>query len=202
MIYSYVITRDYGFAPNPFYNICTLAACKAGIRGSAQIGDWVLGFGATSTQYKRKLVYAMQVQKKLTFDEYWQAQEFQCKKPVMNGSFKQVYGDNIYHHVNGEWVQSNSHHSNKDGSVNIKNLKTDTKYDKVLISLRYWYFGRKAIEMPEELSKLIYQRRNYRKFPQNELHLKLEAWLESLEEKGFIGKPIKFDGGFDRYGNK
>ena len=26
--YSYVVARDYGFAPNPFNGILTLAACK------------------------------------------------------------------------------------------------------------------------------------------------------------------------------
>ena len=45
-IYSYIITRDYGFAPNPFYGICTLATCKPRVRNNAQIGDWVLGFGS------------------------------------------------------------------------------------------------------------------------------------------------------------
>ena len=39
-LYSYVITRDYGFAPNPFWNICTLATCKPQIREHALKGDW------------------------------------------------------------------------------------------------------------------------------------------------------------------
>ena len=43
-LYSYVITRDYGFAPNPFWNICTLATCKPQIREHALKGDWVAGF--------------------------------------------------------------------------------------------------------------------------------------------------------------
>ena len=30
--YSYIITRDYGFAPNPFGGVCTLATCKPKIR--------------------------------------------------------------------------------------------------------------------------------------------------------------------------
>ena len=37
-LYSYVITRDYGFAPNPFGGICTLATCKPGIRNHAKVG--------------------------------------------------------------------------------------------------------------------------------------------------------------------
>lgn len=199
-IYSYIITRDYGFAPNPFYSMCTLATCKPDIRGSAQIGDWIVGFGSSRTKYKNKLIYAMQVQRKITFDEYWSGEEYQCKKPVMNGSLKQVYGDNIYHKVNGEWRQANSHHSNVDGSANPINLKRDTKHDAVLISQRYWYFGEEAKDIPEDLAALVYSHRNYKKFIDKELELKLIAWLDTLQEEGFIGDPIKFDGGFDRYG--
>ncbi|MDE6284300.1 MAG: hypothetical protein K2M17_00965 [Bacilli bacterium] len=203
-IYSYVITRDYGFAPNPFYSMCTLATCKSLIRGSAQIGDWILGFGSSNTDYKNKLIYAMQVQTKITFDEYWNGEEYQCKKPVMNGSLKQVYGDNIYHHDSDgiKWIQDNSHHSNKDGSINPINLETDTRHDAVLISRRYWYFGEKAITVPEDLSELICNGRGYRKFTDEVLKLKLEKWIDSLSEKGLIGDPIKFDGGFYRYGGQ
>ncbi len=201
-IYSYIITRDYGFAPNPFYSMCTLATCKPDIRGSAQVGDWIVGFGSSATKYKNRLIYAMQVQKKITFDEYWSGEEYQCKKPVMNGSLKQVYGDNIYHHVKGEWVQDNSHHSNVDGSANSINLKRDTKHNAVLISHRYWYFGEDAVNIPKDLTELIYNHIGYRKFTDETLELKLEKWLDSLQDKGFIGDPIKFDGGFDRYGGK
>ena len=45
-IYSYVVARDYGFAPNPFYGCCTLATCKPIIRRMAQVGDWVIGTGS------------------------------------------------------------------------------------------------------------------------------------------------------------
>lgn len=48
-LYSYVITRDYGFAPNPFWNICSLATCKPQIRERALKGDWVAGFGGANT---------------------------------------------------------------------------------------------------------------------------------------------------------
>lgn len=201
-IYSYTITRDYGFAPNPFYSMCTLATCKPKIRGSAQVGDWVVGFGSSTTKYKNKLIYAMQVQVKIAFDEYWNGEEYQCKKPVMNGSLKQVYGDNIYHHVDKKWVQDNSHHSNKDGSPNLRNLKRDTKRDAVLISRRYWYFGKDAIDIQEELAELVYNHIGEKRFTDKKLETKLETWLDSQPEQGFIGDPIKFDGGFDRYGGK
>lgn len=42
--YSYVVARDYGFAPNPFNGILTLAACKPVIRKGADVGSFVIGF--------------------------------------------------------------------------------------------------------------------------------------------------------------
>lgn len=42
-LYSYVVARDFGFAPNPFHGYCTLATCKPDIRATASVGDWVIG---------------------------------------------------------------------------------------------------------------------------------------------------------------
>jgi len=39
-LHSYVVARDYGFAPNPFFGFCTLATCKPRLRSVAQVGDW------------------------------------------------------------------------------------------------------------------------------------------------------------------
>ncbi|MCY4463553.1 MAG: hypothetical protein OXC26_24640 [Albidovulum sp.] len=44
-MYIYVVDRDFGFAPNPFHGVRTLACCKPGIRSPAQVGDWVFGVG-------------------------------------------------------------------------------------------------------------------------------------------------------------
>ena len=60
-LYSYVITRDYGFAPNPFWNICSLATCKPQIRERALMGDWVAGFGGANTAISHKMVFLMRV---------------------------------------------------------------------------------------------------------------------------------------------
>ena len=48
-LYSYIVARDFGFAPNPFYGFCTLATCKPKIREHASVGDWVVGTGARSS---------------------------------------------------------------------------------------------------------------------------------------------------------
>ena len=149
-LYTYIITRDYGFAPNPYGEMCTLATCKPQIRRGAVIGDWVAAFGGANTPVRGKLVMLMQVQKVCSYDEYWEDEQYKKKKPVYNRSMNEAYGDNIYHHVDGKWIQELSHHSNRDGSINYKNLNRDTGTDRVLISnCNYYYFGNNAIDIPD-----------------------------------------------------
>ena len=81
-LYSYVVKVATGFAPNPFWEYCTLACCKPNIRKSANAGDWVIGTGAVSNICSIKFVYAMKVTEKLTFEEYSQDKRFQCKIPT------------------------------------------------------------------------------------------------------------------------
>jgi hypothetical protein len=60
-VFSYIVARDFGFAPNPFFGWCTLATCKLEIRRTAQIGDWVLGTGSAGSGHAGRAVYAMRV---------------------------------------------------------------------------------------------------------------------------------------------
>jgi hypothetical protein len=145
-LYIYVVERDFGFAPNPFHGYCTLATCKPGIRGTAQIGDWVMGVGGRRLQATGRCIYLMNVSEIITFDAYWSDVRFRVKKPMRNGSQVMMVGDNIYHRnaIAGEWKQEDSHHSNPDGSSNLKNLQTDTKSVNVLISTHFYYFGSAA----------------------------------------------------------
>ena len=159
-LYSYVIPRDYGFAPNPYFNYCTLATCKPVIRRCAQLGDWVAAFGAAGSPVHEKLVVLMRVEETLSFDEYWEDERFRCKRPVFNKGVMHMYGDNIYHHVGEEWMQEFSHHSMPDGSINYVNLDRDTQTDRVLISQDYYYFGNNAIDMPQRFETLIRKGRN------------------------------------------
>lgn len=160
--YSYVIPRDYGFAPNPYYGYCTLATCKPRIRNSAQLGDWIAAYGASGTNVHKKLVVLMKVGEILSFDQYWSDTRFIKKKPVFNRSMSCMYGDNIYHHVGGKWSQELSHHSMADGSINYVNLNRDTQTDRVLVATQFYYFGNNAIEIPKEFEMLIGYGRNHR----------------------------------------
>lgn len=159
-LYVYSITRDFGFAPNPFHGICTLATCKPRIRKAAKVGDWIIGVGgAKLTPAARKCIFIMKVSEKLGFQQYWEDPRFSLKKPARNGSRIQMLGDNIYHQdENNEWRQEDSHHSNPDGSPNKNNLDRDTKNtDQVLTSNYYLYFGSDAIAL--DLDSIGHHRR-------------------------------------------
>lgn len=131
-IFIYPIARDFGFAPNPFHGVCTLATCKPRIRKAAAPGDWVVGMGGTKLKATGRCIFAMRVEKCLSFNEYWSDPEYIRKRPIRNGSRKTMVGDNIYHRIpaDGVWQQADSHHSLPDGKPNISNIRTDT-------SLRY-----------------------------------------------------------------
>jgi hypothetical protein len=205
VIYSYVVTRDYGFAPNPFFGYCTLATCKPRIRKSAQVGDWVIGIGssAQNSEFKNRLIYTMCIEEKLLFNDYWNDIRFKRKKPVMNGSNKQLYGDNIYHkNLNtGKFIQENSHHSLENGLVNEINYKRDLSGDYVLISKNYWYFGEDAIQIPDMLKGIIHSGIGYSKYDNKSLIDKFITWIHQ-KDPNIIGKPKSFSGKFVRYKGK
>jgi hypothetical protein len=150
-LFVYVIARDFGFAPNPFFGLCTLATCKPGIRKGAKAGDWVLGVAGRKLgkSIHKKCILLMKVTEKASFELYWDDPRFALKKPCRNGSQLKMLGDNIYHKGDdGEWVQEDSHHSNPDGTTNLVNLDRDTgKCDQILISNYFFYFGDKATKV-------------------------------------------------------
>lgn len=164
-LFAYAITRDFGFAPNPFHGVCTLATCKPGIRSSAKIGDWVLGVGGSNMgDVSRKCILLMKVTEKIDFQQYWEDYRYTLKKPLRNGSRVQMLGDNIYHKGHdGNWIQEDSHHSNPDGTPNPVNLKRDTnKSDKVLISNLFLYFGNASISIDLDAIGYHHRIRSYK----------------------------------------
>lgn len=187
--YSYVIPRDYGFAPNPYFNYCTLATCKPIIRRCAHVGDWIAAFGSAQTTIHGKLVLLMRVEEKLTFDQYWGDYRFRSKRPVFSKGMIYMYGDNIYHHVDEKWMQEPSHHSKVDGSINYVNLNHDTQTEQVLIATEYYYFGNNAIDMPKEFSSLIWKGRNHKVCHNEELIERFIVHIHQNYINGIHGTP-------------
>lgn len=204
-VYIYVVDRDLGFAPNPFHGICTLATCKARIRNSATIGDWIFGLGGGRLKATGKCVFAMKVTRIVSYNEYWGSDEFNDKKPVRNGSKVMTLGDNIYHFDTSShyWQQANSHHSNSDGTINDYNLEKDTKSTKVLLSTHFYYFGRAAQIIPTEiLDGLGYANKiNHRVFDLA-LAIDLVRWIEKNYGSSVnlvLADPFNFDKSSSHY---
>ncbi len=198
-LFSYIVARDYGFAPNPFHGLCTLATCKPKIRASAELGDWIVGTGA-KTKYglAGRLLYAMKIDEVLTFDEYWADPRFLLKRPVLNGSLKQVYGDNIYHRDNGKWRQENSHHSFAGGRRNLRNIARDTSVDRLVVGRRFVHFGRAAPLFPPRFrpfkstgEDICCPGQGHRVLS-SRICASFEKWMEKQGRWGLQGMPLEF----------
>lgn len=199
-VYTYVIDHDLGLAPNPFWGYCTLAVCKPKIRSSKQlkVGDWIVGTGSVALEKKfkrpkgkfvNKVIYVMEVNEIISFEEYWKDFRFNVKKPNVNGSLTRMYGDNIYYPLDGDWGQLNSAHSNYDGSMNLKHLKKDLSGKNVLISDNFYYFGNNLIDVPMKFVKLfkvgVGEKKNT-----DELAVEFITWIKDTQTKGITGEPI------------
>lgn len=196
--FSYKIEHDLGLAPNPFGPYCTLAVCKPSIRDNKnlKIGDWIIGTGSVKLNNLHHLIYAMQLEEKVSFDEYWNDERFQYKKPIINGSLSQLYGDNIYHknEKTGEWIQENSAHSFNNGSPNPGHVVPDTAGKYVLISSNFYYFGDNAKFIPKRFWNICNEGRNM-KGPSISTVIgdRFIKWLEENFKKGINGDPINWN---------
>lgn len=198
-LYAYVVARDFGFAPNPFCGICTLATCKPTIRRTAQVGDWVIGTGSKRYGLQGHLVFAMRVTEVLTFNQYWSDPRFGAKRPTMTGSIKQAFGDNIYHRDAGSqhWQQANSHHSLKDGCPNQANIDNDTKTDRVLLSTQFTYWGGSGPEIPSHFRDYAGQdictsTQGHKSWFAPGLIDAFVTWLKSLRDTGYMAPPSEW----------
>lgn len=206
-VYMYVVDRDFGFAPNPFHGVCTLATCKPPVRKGASAGDWVIGMGGSRLKATGRCIFAMEVTQAVTFNEYWASREFRNKRPVRNGSRVMMVGDNIYHRQEGQavWQQLDSHHSLVDGSPNPVNVRKDTKADRVLISRNFYYFGSEAPLVPAEMLKRIgfKNARGHRVFDADTC-CEFMRWITSHQEvtNTVLADPFDFKRSEKRYTGK
>ncbi|MCL1840533.1 MAG: hypothetical protein FWF75_02125 [Propionibacteriaceae bacterium] len=167
---SYVMTVDSGFAPNPYFGLCTLACCKPKLR--AGVGNrvmkaagcddvrrvpadvvrdmhiWVVGLaGRALTRYAyRGVVYAMQVMQVMDFATYFQ--KHPEKRPCQTGGVGPDdpcwHGDAIYTTNSPRTaVQLRSEHSYGDRE-NPATKMHDLGGRYVLLSDHFVHFGQRA----------------------------------------------------------
>lgn len=195
--FSYKIEHDFGLAPNPFGGYCSLAVCKPTIRNNRnlQIGDWIFGTGSAKLKKTHYLIFAMRVEEKITMNDYWNDERFQYKKPILNGSLVQLYGDNFYHQhpKTKKWIQENSAHSLLSGKPNMKHLAADTSGKFVLLSQTFYYFGDNAFLIPKRFLAICNEGRNMKSTSiQKETADAFVKWLQAKYTTGVKGDPINW----------
>lgn len=201
-LFSYVTRWDHGFAPNPFFGVLTLATCKPDIRKKAVVGDWIVGTGSASRKMDGRVIFAMRVTEVSNFDDYWRDPRFQNKKPIVEGSYKLRFGDNIYHRVDrtGPWIQADSRHSKENAVANEINMKRDTgKTNRVLISNDFIYWGDQAPNLTKGLKALHLGHPGHKEhFTKQETDAFI-AWVIGQNKRGRIGDPVDWA---DRYARR
>lgn len=181
-IFSYVITHDYGFAPNPFGGFLTLATCKPKIRLSAAKGDFIVGSGSAATVGNQKLVYAAKVDQVISIADYGRLPEYEIKRPAGGKPWWRKHGDNIYVRVGGKWTQRrNPHHG-------AENIARDLGGKNVLICKQFWYFGDAAIPIPDEFAEIVKKGPGHKRISDPALVRRFVAWLMTLP-RGVHGSP-------------
>ncbi len=88
----YRMTYDTGFAPNPFWDFCTLATCTPNHKPANLCkGDFIIGVESIGLVNERKrseykthidqsIVYAMEVEESLDLNSYFRDPRFEVKK--------------------------------------------------------------------------------------------------------------------------
>lgn len=178
-LFTYIIPVDDGAAPNPFRGMCSLAICKPGIRRVAKKDDWVAGLGsknAPSGDLSRRLVYAMRVEDVLSFKEYDQQAPTRWPHRVPNvrsADLSERLGDCIYDYSKGAPSQRPSVHGRN-------NVETDLGGQNVLISGDFYYFGSRAIRLPDYLLPICHQTQGHKSDSNAPYFDQFVAWLRNL----------------------
>lgn len=178
---SYVITHDYGFAPNPYFEYLTLATCKPKIRTFAKVGDVIIGSGSSKGIGVNKIVFVGIISEIIKMNDYFIDKRFENKKPN-NLSSETLRGDNIYYKENDVWKQL------PQKFHDLNDLAHDTSSENVLICDKYWFFGENAPLIPPHLMCII-KKGPAHKYTDNEFIVSgFMEWINHYPI-GLLGKP-------------
>ena len=162
---AYVMTYDSGLAPNPFHGVCTLGVCTPNhVRTNLEKGDYIIGVAGVTLCNKlktpsgsRRLIYAMEVDKVMTLDAYYNSADYKLKIPKLAGSKVDMCGDNFYKkRAGGNLVHTGESIDHDWPEI----IKKDCHGDRVFIGKTFNYFGSSAPIIPQTSQwggKLIHQ---------------------------------------------
>ena len=154
-LFSYKMTHDTGFAPNPFWGYLTLATCKPKIREAKLPGDWIAGFTSGTlcgdAVGLERLVFLMQVDEKMTIADYFRDERFSRKIPLHGAAdHRRQVGDNIYRPLMENPLSDDEFVQVDDYSHGPGEKSHDLSGHYVLAAKRFAYFGRKALFVPAD----------------------------------------------------
>ena len=189
-LFSYCLRYDDGAAPNPYWGVCTLVICKPAIRRTAQVGDWVVGTGSKYSpigDMSGMIVYAMKITQKLTMREYdlFTQEELPEKIPQwLNRDPRRRLGDSI-------WDFSTDPARLRLGVHKENERKRDMSGRYALLSNHFYYFGDRALPLPDDLQGIVKQGQGHRRQTNAPYVKPFEGWLEGqeLEPNKLYGRP-------------
>ena len=182
-LFTYCLLYDTGAAPNPYFGVCTLVICKPAIRRNAKIGDWVVGHGSKGRGDAGKVIYAMEVTKKMTMEEY---NKYCLDK--LPGKIPD-WSSNDYSRRVGDCLYDFSHDDTDEMQVKMRegvHCGEDKEYDLegkyALLSDHFYYFGKNSIALPESLYPIIHSSPGHKSNSNAPFIDEFIKWIKGLDE--------------------
>jgi hypothetical protein len=168
-LFSYTMTSDSGFAPNPNNGYLTLACSKPVIRKVAKVGDWLLGLHSKNSKSKG-ICYLARISETLSLDEYYRDKRFINKHIIFDAD-----GDAIYRlkGVNKYEQTVNRHHG-------LDRFLSDTSTDRVLICSLFYYFGSDGKDLGRHTNLFSLGLRGHQKITSEE---DISSFVRSISSK-------------------
>lgn len=177
ILYSYRMVADTGFAPNPYFDVLTLATCKPSMRKNKRIrrelnaGNevWIAGWSSSQINpaptHKHELLWVGRVTKQIPIADYWDLypkKRAKVSEPSMSGcgGCKGVSGDTVSHEP--EYYGDNIYCPSSEAKLGYEwqpnnfhdesNKGHDVGGKNVLICEEFHYFSSESpILIPDEL---------------------------------------------------
>lgn len=187
-IFVYKLVADNGGAPCVYNGILSLSICKPRIRQSANVGDWIIGFGGKSVEKLReRLIYIAQVTEVIENGDYYALDNYRDRPDCI---YKRVGNDY-------EFDDSKQFHGPDDLTHDLGHAPV---YDRArnLLCNRFVYFGREGDRSVIEPVFDLYNGlpRDFVKNHPDDRRKRFEEFIQSIVSRyGYkvLGKPTHAD---------
>jgi hypothetical protein len=154
----------------------------------AAVGDWVAGLGSKNApcgDLSGRLVYAMCVDEVLTMSDYDRLAPTRWPHRIPNLdslALQDRLGDCIYDFSSGVSIQRKGVHGKRNVQIDLDGLN-------VLVSRKFYYFGRQAIELPHYLLPICHQTQGHKSNSNAPYFEQFVEWVSKFGPTGMRGWP-------------